>query len=151
MTGQVLGLPLDIPWKVIAVNPDMIDVLFCNKKFPPAWRSSVAISVYEPPDEDLPDGLCGRRAAFLKITCSITGYQPSDEEVDAGYAEFGTSSDEVEQVLAAYFGCYGVLLNVSVHRNPRIAHPQGEKPVDPRDVNTYPVIVDFEPKTRDLY
>jgi hypothetical protein len=31
MTGRVLGLPLDIPWKVIAVSPDMIDVLFCNK------------------------------------------------------------------------------------------------------------------------
>ena len=31
MAVRVLGLPLDIPWKVIAVSPDMIDVLFCNK------------------------------------------------------------------------------------------------------------------------
>jgi hypothetical protein len=151
MAGRLLDIPFDVPWKEIAVSADMVDREFCNKKFPPDWRSSVAVSVYEPPDEELPDELCGRRVAFLKVTCSITGYQPSNDEVDAGYVEFGTQSDEVERVLAAYFGCYGVLLNISVHPNPLTETDDAVVQGSPNDAETYPIFVDFEPKTRDLY
>lgn len=151
MAGRLLDIPFDVPWKEIAVSKDMIDRNFCNKKFPPDWRSSVAVSVYEPPDEDLPDELCGRRVAFLKITCSITGYQPSNAEVDAGYVEFGTESDEVERVMAAYFGCYGVLLDVAVHPNPVVDGDGTAAQGGADNVDTYPIFVDFEPKTRDLY
>jgi hypothetical protein len=151
MAGRLLDIPFDVPWKEIAVSADMVDRNFCNKRFPPDWRSSLAVSVYEPPDEELPDELCGRRVAFLKVTCSITGYQPSNAEVDAGYVEFGTESDEVEQVLAAYFGCYGVLLNISVHPNPMIGTDDAAVQGSSNDAETYPIFVDFEPKTRDLY
>ncbi len=59
MSRQSLNLPINIPWKQIAVSQDMMDKIFCNKLFPFAWRSSMAISVYEPPPEDLPEELCG--------------------------------------------------------------------------------------------
>ncbi|HEX8075816.1 MAG TPA: hypothetical protein VF545_12655 [Thermoleophilaceae bacterium] len=150
MAGRLLDIPFDVPWKEIAVSADMIDRRFCDKEYPPDWRSSVSISVYEPPDEELPDELCGRRVAFLKVTCSITGYQPSNDEVEEGYAEFGTRSDEVEKVMAAYFACYGALLNVSVHPDPVIETGEDPGPSD-LDVERYPIFVDFEPKTRDLY
>lgn len=31
----------DIPWKLVAVSPDMMDTTYCNKKFPLTWRSSL--------------------------------------------------------------------------------------------------------------
>lgn len=76
MAGNLLNLPINIPWKQIAVSPDMMDDKFCNKLFPFAWRSSMAISVYEPDPDDLPEELCGDRTTYLKITTTITGYQP---------------------------------------------------------------------------
>jgi len=81
MTEQLMNLPINIPWKLIAVSPDMMDKRFCNKRFPFAWRSSLAISAYEPRVEELPDNLCEGRLTYLKITCTITGYQPSEEEI----------------------------------------------------------------------
>ncbi len=43
MGTQVLNLPINIPWKLIAVSPDMMDTQFCDKDFPLPWRSSLAI------------------------------------------------------------------------------------------------------------
>jgi hypothetical protein len=40
MTSQLLNLPINIPWKLIAVSPDLMDINFCNKLFPFAWRTS---------------------------------------------------------------------------------------------------------------
>ena len=77
MPTGVLNLPIHVPWKLIAVSPDMMDKRFCNKSFPYAWRSSLAISAYEPRPEELPEDLCEGRITFLKVTCTITGYQPS--------------------------------------------------------------------------
>ena len=67
MPTQVLNLPVNIPWKLIAVSPDMMDVTFCNKRFPFEWRSSLAISVFEPKAEDLPADLCEGIITYVKI------------------------------------------------------------------------------------
>jgi hypothetical protein len=55
MAFSPLSMPVDIPWAWIATSPDMMDVTFCDKSFPFDWRSSLAISVFEPKPEDLPD------------------------------------------------------------------------------------------------
>lgn len=52
MATQLLNLPVNIPWKLVAVSPDMIDTRAFNKRFPYEWRSSLAISVYEPKPEE---------------------------------------------------------------------------------------------------
>jgi hypothetical protein len=115
VTRFALNLPIDIPWKLIAVSPDMMDVTFCNKRFPFAWRSSLAVSAFEPKLEDLPEEMCEERVAFLKVTCTITGYQPSKEEVEQGYVSFpDVPTEELTRILSEYFACYGVLLNVAV-------------------------------------
>jgi hypothetical protein len=58
---STLSMPVDIPWASIATSPDMMDVTFCDESFPFDWRSSLAISVFEPKPEDLPDQFCGGR------------------------------------------------------------------------------------------
>src|SRR3954451_12016098 len=119
MTTQSLNLPVAIPWLQIAVSPDMIDEQFCDKRFPFSWRSSMAISIYEPPLDELADDLCGQRLTYLKVTCSITGYQPSRKETEDAYVEFpNVPAEELDRILSDYFACYGVLLNVAVFPYP---------------------------------
>ena len=119
MATQSLNLPFAIPWLQIAVSRDMMDEHFCNKRFPFSWRSSMAISIYEPPLDELPEDLCGQRLTYLKVTCSITGYQPSREETEAAYVEFpDVPAEELDLVLSEYFACYGVLLNCAVFPYP---------------------------------
>lgn len=110
-----LELPQEIVWKLMAVSPDMMDTNFCNKKFPFDWRSSIAISASEPRLSELPENLCGQRLTFLKITCSITGYQPSRKETATGHASFpDVPTEELSRIIDQYFACYGALLNVAV-------------------------------------
>jgi hypothetical protein len=151
MTTQLLNLPINIPWKQVAVSPDMMDTRFGNKRFPFAWRSSLAIAAYEPRTEELPPELCDERITYLKITCSITGYQPSEQETKAGLASFSDLPEEerarILRVLEeeSYFACYGVLLNVAVFPLPRPfpGHAFG--------LEDYPHVIALEPRTRDLY
>src|SRR5215467_12269401 len=97
----------------------MMDTIFCNKLFPFEWRSSLAISYYHPKPEDLPEELCGDRVIYLKLTCSITGYQPSPGEKDDAYITFpDVPTEELDRILSEYFACYGVLLNIAVFPNP---------------------------------
>jgi hypothetical protein len=130
MARQLLNLPINIPWKQIAVSPDMMDTQFCNKQFPFAWRSSIAISTYEPSPDELPEELCEDRITYLKITASITGYQPTKEETrrlnDSEPQLAGAFPnvpvedirDAIERITDEYFACYGVLLNVAVFPYP---------------------------------
>jgi hypothetical protein len=130
VSRQSLNLPINIPWKQIAVSPDMMDEKFCNKLFPFAWRSSMAISVYEPRPEDLPEELCGDQITYVKVTTSITGYQPSEEEtknLDNILGEIPIRFPDTPQedwkeafdrITHDYFACYGVMLNVAVFPYP---------------------------------
>jgi len=119
MGSQLMKMPIYIPWRIIATSQDMMDKTYCNKKFPHAWRSSMTISAYEPKKEDLPDDLCGDRITYLKVTCSITGYQPSKEETDEIYNTYSGIATEddmlrMDRILSEYFACYGALVNVAV-------------------------------------
>jgi hypothetical protein len=140
-----LNLPVDIPWKLIDCSADMIDTTFCNAQFPSPFRSSLAIYAYEPKAEELPPELCGDRITYLKVSCTIAGYQPSEDDKDHIVRLLeGTEIDYavLQQVVDEYFGCYGVLLNVAVH------------PYDDalqEDLDKYPRIIDFEPKLRDFH
>jgi hypothetical protein len=131
---------LSIPWKVIAASPDMLDVTYNNRRYPYIWRSSLALSVFEP-SENLPSGLCDQKLAFIKLTCSITGYQPAEGEGEGAQITFpNLPQEELERVFTEYWGCYGVLVNIGVF-------PLGARPPNFRD---YPHIVDFLPKNREL-
>jgi hypothetical protein len=119
MSETTVGLPKETTWKLLAVSPDMMDTQFCNKRFPFHWRSSLALSAFEPQSDDLPEGLCEGRITFLKVTATITGYQPSRQETEAGYASFPNAPvEELSRIIDQYFACYGAMLNVAVFPNP---------------------------------
>lgn len=127
MPESTLELPQETTWKLLAVSPDMMDTQFCNKRFPFRWRSSLAISAFEPKPGDLPEELCEGRITFLKITATITGYQPSREETEEGYASFpNVPTEELNRIIGQYFACYGALLNIAVfpHPNSKIVDKQ---------------------------
>ncbi len=144
----------------------MMDTVFCNKLFPLPWRSSLALSLYEPSAEELPKGLSGQRLTCLKLTCSITGYQPSKEETDQIVAAFPDQPDgdqraALNRILTQYFACYGALLNVGVFPGARRiwkevaidfaalpdGRPGGELP-NPHDIGGVKFAVEGEPVNR---
>ena len=143
---SAFNLPIDIPWTLIDCSRDMMDPTFCNKKAPPPFRSSIAVYAYQPKDEELPTELCGKKLTYLKISCSITGYQPTAAEIDqiVTFVEQVGEIDysKIETIIREYFGCYGVLLNVAVF-------PYSDDLV--KTFDEYPHIIDFEPKLRDFY
>lgn len=75
MAYQDLALPLDIPWKRFGASADMMDTSLGDFKFPPKWRSSIAIFYHEIDGTDLPEAYsesyCERKITYLKIVCSI--------------------------------------------------------------------------------
>jgi hypothetical protein len=138
-------IDIGIPWKVMAASPDMMDVIYNNQRFPYAWRSSLAISVYEPLPADLPSHLCEQKIAFVKLTASLTGYQVNGSEIN-GKISFGNEPlEELTRLTTEYLGCYGALLNVAFFPPSSVsvnsASPSLEK---------YPHILDFSPKSREL-
>jgi len=138
-------LSISIPWKVIAASPDMMDVNYNNRRFPPAWHSSLAISVYEPEVDELPSNLCDQKIAFVKVTCSLTGFQPV--KGISGDVNLGDEPlEELERLTTEYLGCYGALLNVAFFPPPPIIPLGGGVP----NLANYPHILDFSPKSREL-
>jgi len=118
--AQTFDIPVDVPWTIVAASPDMIDTTFCDQGFPPPWRSSLAIYAYEPLATDLPPQLCNQTVTYLKITCSITGFQPTPEEtseLSSGNVVVALPTvpgDAAEDLVSDYYACYGALLNVAV-------------------------------------
>lgn len=147
MSNFRLNLPIDIPWKLVNCSEDMMDKTFCDKKMPSPFRSSISLYTYEPKVEDIPEeySKCGKQITYLKVSCSIIGFQPTEDEkqeiVDLLASVKGVDYSKIDDITREYFGCYGVLLNVSVH-------PPSK---DKNDISKYPHIIDFEPKVRDFY
>ncbi len=132
-----------IPWKVLSASPDMMDAVAGFGSFPTVWRSSLAIAAYEPPvDEEIEARLCGQRITYVKVTCSLTGYEPR-----SGESETITFDNEplieLDRLTSRYLGCYGALLNVAFY--PGDASP-GSRIAPER----LPHILDFSPKSREL-
>jgi hypothetical protein len=138
-----LSLPTDIPWKRICVTEDMIDPAICDRRFIPKWNSSMAVFQYVPPDEyQMFEDV---KVTYLKVTVTITGFQPLSEEIQGQIDWDGldlTTFEELTDMLNTYHPCYGALLQVSVA-------PTGRRSDVP--LGEYPYFMDFEPKKRELY
>jgi hypothetical protein len=148
MTISTFSVPIDIPWRRIAFSEDMMDKVACDRELPLRWRSSVAIFEYEPPeDQQKMDGFI---VSYLKVACTITGYQPNDKEIQirdriarSGWSqkEFQPSEVNLSDTIDQYHACYGAMLEVVV------APPKGDKV----ELEDYPYFADFDPKKRELY
>lgn len=138
-----LNLPTDIAWKLSCVSKDMMAIAACTTHLPPKWQSSIAISQYVPEEEY--QVYPGRKITYLKVTCSITGFQPRDKEVEGRINYSGISVqtiDNIDSLLEAYLPCTGALIQVAVSPPNRLRGT----PLD-----RYPYFMDFQPKKRELY
>lgn len=79
MSITTFSLPVDIPWRRIAFSEDMIDQQACDRNLPLRWRYSIAIFDYQPPDEQ--QRTDGSLVSYLKVACTITGFQADDKEI----------------------------------------------------------------------
>jgi hypothetical protein len=152
MSLQPLTPPQDITWTRMAFSRDMMDTNFGDLVFGPKWRSSLAVFYYIVPPEDTADGYPNSRIVYLKLTSSITGYNPSEDlQAARTAAEEAGTLDDLQRTLwdviissgwaATYWPCLGAILQLGVYPN----SPEGVAPDD------YPFIMDFEPKKRELY
>jgi hypothetical protein len=144
MSYLEMSLPTDIPWKRLAASRDMIDRTYGDLKFPPKWRSSIAVFYHEP--ADLPPEFCNRRITYLKVVASITNFQWGEEDSKAMEALRESFSEykawpTLGTALGDSYPCYGALLQLGVYPNPADRVP----------LHDYPYITDFEPKKREMY
>lgn len=138
---MALTLPQETSWKLLAVSPDMMDTFFCNKRFPFRWRSSLAVSAFEPDPETIPPDLCEGTLTFLKVTATVTGYQPDEKDGPRAFKSFPhVPVEAIENIMSQYFSCYGALLTVAVFPTQRSG----------TELAAYPHIIDVEPKNREL-
>ncbi len=138
-----LNLPTDIPWERICVTEDMIDPVVCDKRLPAKWQTSLAVFKYRPEDEFqmYPE----YDITYLKVTATITGYQPLDKEIQGEINWNGVNVASIPgltDLLNSYNPCHGAILQV-------VVGPKGKKPKIP--LKDYPFFLDFEPKKRELY
>lgn len=147
MAINTLQLPIDIPWKRLCVSLDMLDPTICDRRFPFRWRSSLAVFGYEPPEEY--QQYEGMLVSYLKVSYTITGYQPDPEEIGiknrkiSSYWNDPVVIDNYLDVVAKYYPCYGALLEVAIA--PTKEHVRDVAITD------YPYFSDFDPKKRELY
>jgi len=138
-----LNLPTDIPWERICVTEDMIDPVVCDKRLPAKWQTSLAVFKYRPDDEFqmFPE----YDITYLKVTATITGYQPLDKEIQGEIDWDGVNVATIPgltDLLNSYNPCHGAILQV-------VVGPKGKKPNI--HLEDYPFFLDFEPKKRELY
>ncbi len=154
-TSTTLAMPIDIPWKRLALCNDMMDQTYGDRDFPRKWWSSIVVFYYEPPQQE--QRFDDRTIAFLKVSCTVTGVQHWWGQ-DTGYSldirpewfRHPTSGQISPWVLKEfetkgqydYYPCYGALLQVSVFP------PETGNAVS---LDNYPIFLDFEPKKREFY
>ncbi len=152
MAIQSLMPPQDITWTRMAFAPDMVDTNFGDETFSPKWRTSLAVYYYVVPDEDIADSYPNVRIVYLRLTCSLTGWNPSEALRNAQVqAQQAGTWDDLQRTLwqtiiasgwaAQYWPCMGAIMQLAVY-------PHNAKGVAPDD---YPYFLDFEPKKRELY
>ena len=152
MATQSLNLPLDITWQRLAYSRDMVDTSFDLSSLPPKWRSSMAVYSYVVPEEQTIESYPDSRIIYLKLSCSITGFNISEDLVDP--KEVDATGDSLDDLQSSsweavqsegwanqYWGCHGAIAQIAVY-------PSAEDDVGPDD---FPFIQDFEPKKRELF
>ena len=138
-----MSLPIDIPWKRLAVSEDMIDTTPSGQiSFPKPWRSSMSIFYYEP--TDLPPEYCNRTITYLKVVCTLANYQ-NDTVTALDYLSPGFDSslsyEKLIEPMTKSYPCYGALFQISIHPNPSQGVP----------LHNYPYIQSFQPRKREMY
>jgi hypothetical protein len=154
MSNFKLNLPTDIPWERICVTEDMIDRVVCDNRLPAKWQTSMAVFKYRPEDEYqlFPQ----YNITYLKVTATITGYQPLDQEIQGTIDWNGVDVSTIPgltDLLNSYNPCHGAILQVVVGPKDQ---PKGRPPISHVDnpsvaLKDYPFFLDFEPKKRELY
>lgn len=144
MSNFKLNLPTDIPWIRKCVSQDMVDDKLCDRKSPLRWRSSIAVFEYKPEEEY--QNYEEMTVSYLKVTCTITGYQEDPKEIGLDYKGLRSywqdqpGIEDYLEVLQKYYACYGATLEVTV----------GPEDRDTR-LADFPYFMDFEPKKRELF
>ena len=143
-----------VPWSRLCVSQDMIDREICDRKFPFKWRSSLAVFGYEPPADY--QNYPGMTVSYLKVVCTITGFQPDPDEVGLTNRRVDSSWNDpaviegYTDVASKYYGCYGAVLEVSIGPHKGKVAGRAEA-VASSNIEDYPYFADFEPKKRELY
>jgi hypothetical protein len=148
MAVTSLSMPVDIPWERWCVSEDMIDRTVCDSDRPAKWQSSIAVFRYVPDDEFQlhPD----RKLTYLKVVCTVAGYQAKADEIQGVVGSLGGvgvtvfTQAELERRLASYAPCNEAIMQVTVGPKPRRKGDQ-EVPLD-----RYPYFMEFQPKKREL-
>jgi hypothetical protein len=143
MSNFRLNLPTDIPWERICVTEDMIDAVVCDDRLPAKWQSSLAVFKFRPDDEY--QLFPKYNITYLKVTATITGYQPLDKEIQGNIDWNGldvTTINSLNDLLNSYNPCHGAMLQV-------VVGPKDNSAAVP--LNDFPFFMDFEPKKRELY
>jgi len=143
MSNFKLSLPTDIPWERICVTEDMIDRVICDSRLPPKWQTSIAVFKYRPDDAD--QQYPKYWITYLKVTATITGYQPLDKEIQGQINWNGVNIETIpglNELLNSYNPCHGAILQVMV------GPTEDTERVDPEN---FPFFLDFEPKKREMY
>ncbi len=134
-----MNLPLEIPWERMCVSRDMLEQEVCREDHLPKWRSSIAVWRFVPEEEY--QIYPGRRIVYLKVTATITGYQPRDKEVEGKFRGPPKIRKDIDSILDTFVPCTGAILQVTIG-------PQEGSQTDVRD---YPYFMDFQPKKREIY
>lgn len=143
MSNFKLSLPTDIPWERICVTEDMMDRRICDERLPAKWQTSIAVFKYRPDEEN--QLYPNYWITYLKVTATITGYQPLDNEIQGNINWNGVNVATIPSLtdlLNSYNPCHGAILQVLVGP----AERRDDMPLD-----EYPFFLDFEPKKRELY
>jgi hypothetical protein len=141
MAITTLSLPIDIPWKRLAVSEDMYAPSE-DAPLPVKWHTSLAVFFFVPePDPTLsnPDEI----TTFLKVVASVSGFQPQGDEIDTVALTGSPFSTLIvqnyDQLTNQYYPCLSALLQVAVF---------------PADgdfaIGQFPYLTDFEPKKREI-
>lgn len=137
MATNVLSLPIDIPWKRLAISHDMYADRIGNS-FPEKWHTSLAVFSYEPPQDPLQQEN-DEVTTFLKIVASITGYNKVIRHAMFGILQYAGYKWAMEQY---YYPALSALIQLAVYPNDE--NQWGG------NFNKYPYISDFEPKKREI-
>lgn len=143
MSNFKLNLPTDIPWERVCVTEDMIDPRLCDSRAPAKWQSSLAVFKYRPEEEN--QIYPKYNITYLKVTATLTGYQPLDQEVQGHIDWHGVDVSTIPgltDLLNSYNPCHGAILQVTVGPKDNASNVP---------LSDFPFFMDFEPKKRELY
>ena len=141
MAITTLSLPIDIPWRRLAVSEDMYAPSE-DGPLPIKWHTSLAVFFFEPePDPTLsnPDEV----TTFLKVVATVSGFQPQGDEIDTAALTGSSFSTLIiqnyDKLTNQYYPCLSALLQVAVF-------PSGGSFA----IGQFPYLTDFEPKKREI-